>query len=204
MPVLDRLVPSPESQDSAPQSSSYWSGWDNIEQMVVFGDSITTTHFSPTQEPPSQINPLGNPAFPGLTTANGPNWVGYLTATYNGTFLKTVNLAYGGATVDKAVVHPSAPDAQSFKEQLEKQWLPNYVPPPAHFDWKPESTLFVTFFGNNDVRDTYHTSGLDGKTILEADVNHYLEILDRLYDSGARNLLVINTMPLERTPLTSR
>ena len=43
------------------------------------------------------------------TSSNGPNWVEFLTDTYNVTDTKLVNLAYGGATIDSALVTPYLP-----------------------------------------------------------------------------------------------
>lgn len=62
--------------------------------------------FNWTLTPPSPTNPLGNPGYPGWTSANGPNWVGYLTVKYNDSLLQTYNLADGGATVDADLVTP--------------------------------------------------------------------------------------------------
>ena len=68
--------------------------------MIVFGDSYTSTGFSLQGAGPSAANPMGNPDYPGFTSSNGPNWIDFLTTTYNATFVKTINLAVGGATVD--------------------------------------------------------------------------------------------------------
>ena len=55
--------------------AKHWPGWEGIKYMVVFGDSYTTTGFNDTLAQPSRANPLGNPAYPGYTASNGPNWV---------------------------------------------------------------------------------------------------------------------------------
>ena len=76
-------------------NGDYWPGWAGITHMVVFGDSYTTTGFNDTKAQPSIHIPLGNPAYPGYTASNGPNWVDFMTTTYNNSFMKTINLAYG-------------------------------------------------------------------------------------------------------------
>ena len=175
--------------------------------MVVFGDSITTTHFQVKGELPSITNPLGNPDLPGKTTANGPNWLSYLTTTYNATFVKTINLAYGGATVDSDIIaRPLDSGIKSFKDQVMDQWLASFVPPPVQFDWKPENTLFVTFLGNNDVCDTYLASNTSAPDIsaLEMAVEQYAALLDILYQNGGRNFLVPNVLPFERSPMVGK
>lgn len=123
-----------ETATSPRSHASRWQGWESIKHMVVFRDSISTTGFNVDQRQPSRTNPLGNPDFPGLTSANGTNWVGYLTATYNTSFLKTVNLASGGATVDTDLISGMSPAVKSFKDQTEQWWLPYYVPATAQFD----------------------------------------------------------------------
>jgi hypothetical protein len=39
------------------------------------GDSYSSTEYNVTQAYPGPSNPLGNPAFPGITLSDGPNWV---------------------------------------------------------------------------------------------------------------------------------
>lgn len=186
---------------SSQPKSPHWPGWPSIKHMVVFGDSITSTRFNFRGEQPSKINPLGNPDFPGNTSAIGPNWVSFLTATHNTSFLKTVNLAAGGATVDGDIVSGMYPIVKSFKDQIGKWWLPNYVPPPSEFDWRAHDTLFVPFLGTNDVGRAFLNSW---NSVLEIDVHQYASLLEVLYQSGARNFLVLKVLPLERAPFIER
>ena len=92
-------IPPWSGHNTLHERSTSWPGWSGITHMIVFGDSYTTTGFNYTMAQPSRANPLGNPDYPGYTASNGPNWVDFLTTTYNETFLETINLAYGGATV---------------------------------------------------------------------------------------------------------
>lgn len=48
-----------------PPSKRWWPGWPGVQNMIVFGDSYTTTTFNISKEQPSRENPFGNPAFPG-------------------------------------------------------------------------------------------------------------------------------------------
>lgn len=92
---------------------------------------------------PSVTDPLGNPTYPGYTSSNGPNWVDYLTVQFNKTLLETLNLAYGGATVDSALVAPYLPTVLSVKEQIKQEFLPVYGNQQnSKFAWDPEHTLF--------------------------------------------------------------
>lgn len=68
------LAPSvPESLKPAPLPKKNWPGWAGIKHMIIFGDSYTTTGFKVRGEQPSDMNPLGNPEWPGETSSNGPN-----------------------------------------------------------------------------------------------------------------------------------
>lgn len=168
--------------------------------MIVFGDSYTTTGFNDTLAQPSTANPLGNPAYPGYTATNGPNWVDFLTTTYNETFLKTVNLAYGGATIDSALVKPYLPTVLSLKDQINQEYLPKYSRHPSFFNWKKKNTLFASFFGINDIGNSYYAA--NASSVLFQDIAEYASLMDVVYQSGARNFLFLNVPPVNRSPLT--
>lgn len=135
--------------------SSNWPGWSGITHVISFGDSYTQTGFEVNGTQPSRENPLGNPAYPGYTSSNGPNWIDFLTTTWNKTFVETVNLAYGGATVDGALIPAFAPTVLSVKQQINDEYIPKYSNHPSYFDWNPKSTLFSIFIGINDVNNAY-------------------------------------------------
>ena len=181
-------------------SERYWPGWAGIERMFVFGDSYTTTGFNYTVSQPNATDPFGNPAYPGCTATNGPNWVDFLTTTYNQTLLETVNLAYGGATIDAALVKPYLPTVLSLKQQVQDEFLPIYVGHPAFFEWEAENTLFALFFGINDAGNAY--SEANSSLVLTLDIQEYAALVDQLYQAGARNFLFLNAPPVDRSPLT--
>jgi len=57
---------------------------------------------------------------------------------------------------------------------------------------------FAVWLGNNDVHNTFLTSTLDN---LENDVREYAALLDVLYQTGARNFLILNVPPFDRSPM---
>ncbi|KAK4556665.1 hypothetical protein LTR86_006236 [Recurvomyces mirabilis] len=190
----------PATSSSPALATKYWPGWAKISHLIVFGDSYTTTGFNTSLAQPNAANPLGNPAYPGYTATNGPNWVDFLTTTYNKTFIETINLAYGGATVDSALVKPYLPTVLSLKDQIQTEYLPLYANHPASFNWKANDTLFALFFGINDVGNAYGEA--NGTLVLSLDVQEYASLVDSLYKSGARNFLFLNVPPVDRSPLT--
>ena len=118
------------------------------------GDSYTSTGFNVHDTQPYPGNPLGNPVYPGATSANGPNYVDFLSTTYNESYIQTYNFGYGGATIDPALVgSPYGLIVQSFEQQVTQEFLPLYTD--GTVSWSATDTLFTIFFGINDVILSY-------------------------------------------------
>ncbi|KAK4503901.1 hypothetical protein PRZ48_004816 [Zasmidium cellare] len=195
-----------------------FTGWSTITHIISFGDSYTQTGFDPNGTQPSRANPLGNPAYPGDTSSNGPNWIDFLTTTWNRTFVETVNLAFGGATVDGDLIPAFAPTVISLKQQINDQYVPLYSKPSRRFNWQPKSTLFAIFIGINDINNGYNLPNkaeLYAKELAEFaqlvvrwsfPVVDDLELTcgqDTLYETGARNVVILNVPPIDRDPITT-
>jgi phospholipase/lecithinase/hemolysin len=183
---------------AAPFANGSWSGWKNVKQLFVFGDSYTQTGFDPKAAQPSPANPFGNPTYPGWTSSNGPNWVGFLTTTYNQSKILTYNLAYGGATVDSALVTPYASTVISMKDQVQTQYLPIYGSHPATAPWNSDSSLFAFFIGINDVGNSWW---LNNATLYDTIFSEYAGLLEQIYATGARNYLFLSVPPVNLSPL---
>ena len=119
------------------------------------GDSYTSTNFTLHGAQPNKANPIGNPPFPGATSSDGPNYIDFLTSTYNETFIKTYNLAYGGATVNPFLV-PTLYGAsvRTFLSQVIKDFVPLYTNN-SDVQWQSSNSLFVILFGINDCIQSY-------------------------------------------------
>ncbi|RPA93913.1 hypothetical protein L873DRAFT_1846940 [Choiromyces venosus 120613-1] len=106
----------------------------NAKFILSFADSYTQTGFNVELTKPSASNPIGNPTFPGWTSSGGTNWIGYLITEHNPTLTLSYNLAWGGATIDAAVVLPYASTVHSLKDQVatflahEVSNKPSYAP----------------------------------------------------------------------------
>ncbi|MCJ1224242.1 hypothetical protein MMC12_000886 [Toensbergia leucococca] len=182
-----------------PSHATYWSGFHNVKYMFNFGDSYTATGFSYQGTQPNPNNPLGNPAYPGTTSSNGPNYVDYLTTTYNKSYIQTYNLGYPGATIDPALVgSPYGYIVQSFRQQVEDEWTPTYSQKTAPA-WTASNTLFTSFFGINDIQISYSEQN---KTLDEDLRQSYLSYIELLYAAGGRNFLILNVPPIDRSPGT--
>lgn len=177
----------------------YYPGWAGIKYIFSFGDSYTSTTFNDTGEQPNRANPLGNPPYPGYTASNGPNWIDFLTTTYNKSFVETVNLAYGGATVDSNLVAQYLPTVLSVQEQVNDEYIPVYSNKTV-IPWASDDTLFSIFIGINDVGNSYASKNASLNGII---FDVYSGLVDELYQTGGRNFLFLNVPPVNRAPLTT-
>lgn len=165
------------------------------------------TGFNPDGPQPSRDNPLGNPAFPGRTRGYGPNWLSHLTGTNNESLILTYNYARDGATLEK-----KSDDlfSTSLPQQIEKYFVARHGLPSreagretrqARDDWKSATSMFVFGFGSDEI--VAHILDMEGKrdaAMLQHLVDAYIAGLRRMYDYGARNLLVSNVPAFDGSP----
>ncbi|PPQ92975.1 hypothetical protein CVT25_000176 [Psilocybe cyanescens] len=165
-----------------------------------FGDSYTQTDFNATGPLPSVANPIGNPPFPGGTATPGPNWVGYVTETYNQSLLFTYNYAFSGATIDANLVLPFSPIVQTLTDQV-NTFLATVSNKPATTPWTSKNALFSIWIGINDIDLTFQ-NGQDHSAFTDTLLNAYFALVNKLVDVGARNFLFVNVPPTDRSPKT--
>ncbi|KAL9036548.1 MAG: hypothetical protein Q9214_006086 [Letrouitia sp. 1 TL-2023] len=162
-----------------------WPGWSSISTLFAFGASYTTE-------------------------ADGPNFVTYLTTLYNSSTITTHNFAFSGAKVDQTATATNSQGKSSTNDlvhQISGPFSKFANPPTTSWGagngtaWTPSSTLFLSFFGINDVytNDAYESPAFNSTT-LDAVFSSYETSLSALYDAGARNFLVINLPPLDLSP----
>ncbi|KAF2465554.1 uncharacterized protein BDR25DRAFT_239288 [Lindgomyces ingoldianus] len=193
------LLFSPFAIAAPSKAKPSWSGWKGVKYFFVFGDSYTQTGFNVNGTQPNPANPMGNPDYPGWTSANGPNWVDFLTYTYNESYIQTYNLAYGGATVDGALVTPYAPTVLSLKNQVQDEYLPAYGSHPKVAPWTSSNSLFAFFIGINDVGNSWW---LNNATLYDMIFAEYDSLLEQVWKTGARNFLFMSVPPVQLAPLT--
>ncbi|KAF2652362.1 carbohydrate esterase family 16 protein [Lophiostoma macrostomum CBS 122681] len=169
-----------------------------VNYLVTFGDSYSQTGFDVSSTKPSSSNPLGNPAFPGYTTAGGANWIGDLVKDYNASSLYSFNFAYGGATVNASLVKPYQPTVKSLIDQV-KQFSGSIASKPSYAPWTAESSLFGIWIGVNDVGNSY--SNANENALLGSIMEDYFEQVQVLYSAGARNFVFLNVPPINKSPL---
>lgn len=183
------------------------------------GDSYTSTVFNIHGEQPNPGNPLGNPPYPGSTSSGGPNYVDYLTTTYNESYIQTYNLGFGGGTVDHLLLPSTfSPNVLSFDQQVQQEFIPTYGDQVA-VPWSAANSLVTIFFGINDVLLALpkHNDSLNCAIIKSYEnLVHQVRLTicafidekpvltrqksQQLYDTGLRNFVFMNVPPLDRDP----
>ncbi|KAI4188745.1 MAG: hypothetical protein L6R41_001935 [Letrouitia leprolyta] len=192
-------MPSPQTN---PLPVTGWPGWNKIEKLFVFGASYTTTGFNWLQDPlPSPDLPLGN-SIRGRTSSNGPNFITYLTTTFNASKVQTYNFAFPGAQVDHFATNPASvvKSGNDMRLQVNNGFVATYTPKlHAPFaQWDGSTSLFISFFGINDILAYYKRA--DTAPVTSAIMDAYATHLDTLYATGARSFLLLNSPPIDLAP----
>jgi hypothetical protein len=125
--------------------------------------------------------------------------VDFLTYNYNESYVQTYNMAYGGATVDSALVKPYADTVLSLKNQVQDLYLPTYGSAPSFAPWKASDSLFAFFIGINDVGNSWW---LNNATLYDLIFAQYDSLLEQVYQTGGRNFLFLATPPVNLAPMT--
>ncbi|KAG8838799.1 hypothetical protein FRB91_007396, partial [Serendipita sp. 411] len=180
------------STSSAPVTSATGKYW------FSFGDSYTQTGFTVTGTQPSSSNAFGNPTYPGYTACGSyPNWIDYAAVTLNTTLVKVYNHAYGGATIDSALVTPYTSTVKCLDDQV-ADYLTYNAPGKTYYPgWSASNTLFSIWVGINDIGNTYW----QGTGLNDSLLNRYFELVQQLYATGARHFLFLTVPPVYRSPL---
>jgi len=183
--------------NNATSACGYWPGWSGVKNIFSFGDSYTATGFLSSGAQPSLANPLGNPLFPGFTSSDGPNWIGYLVTKYNASSIFSYNLAYGGATVDTSLAKPFMAGVHSLKDQVNRDYMPVYGSGPKRTVWNSNDSLFTFWIGINDVLNVYYNPDT---TLIPSIFAEYSTLIETAYASGARNFLLIDVPAIQYSP----
>ncbi|RDW81579.1 SGNH/GDSL hydrolase family protein [Aspergillus mulundensis] len=169
-----------------------------VRYLFSFGNSYTTTSYNVSSTQPSPENPMGNPPLGSGTAAPGLNWVGYLATEYNDTTVLSYNHAVYGATVNNTLTpNPSVPD--DLAHQVSRVFEPHYcLPAESGVSWTPAAALFTVWMGINDV--LFLSDRTDPVKDIPEILDSYFNLIDRMHDCGARDFLLFNIPPCDRTP----
>ncbi|KAF5638083.1 GDSL-like lipase acylhydrolase [Fusarium sp. NRRL 52700] len=154
------------------------------KNLVVFGDSYSTVGFWPGGDLPSAGSPLGNPALPGQTTANGLNWVGQLTSVLNTSTILTYDFAVTGATVDKEIVSTYAQYCVDDQVAQYKEYVAGKI--------SSAETLVAVWIGTNDLGEPFWKKST---APIEKTMDRYFELLETLSQTGLKNFALFTVPP---------
>ncbi|KAE9567742.1 Acetylesterase [Colletotrichum fructicola] len=198
--LLAAGVSAAATEKRACSATAEWPGFAGIKHAFVFGDSYSQTGFNTSLAAPSAANPLGNPSYPGWTSCNGPNWVDYLTVKHNASLLYTYNLAYGGATVDAALVKPYADTVLTLKDQVSGLFNTSYAARTAPA-WTGADTIFAFWIGVNDIGNSYWNGADSTGPLNDKIVGVYEGLAKEIWEAGGRNFVWLSVPPVDRTPM---
>ena len=94
----------------------------------------------------------------GFTAVGGTNWIDLNTVQFNKSLILTYNYAYGGATIDAALVPPYTSTVLSLTDQV-NQFLNGAANKPSGAQWTSSDALFSFWIGINDIGNSYYQSG---------------------------------------------
>ncbi|OUM58146.1 carbohydrate esterase family 16 protein, partial [Piromyces sp. E2] len=166
----------------------------NVKNIITFGDSYTSSLVNyDTMEPVRDS-----------TTSSGPNWIFYLSDILNSTStkndIKIYNFASGGASVTKEISPVYSDEVNTFTKQVRELFKPKMVDVKDQFPWNSKNSLFGIWFGINDTGNRKITDDLSNEDYEAMTFLMYFRLLDELYQSGARNFLIINIPDLQYAP----
>ncbi|KLO14732.1 hypothetical protein SCHPADRAFT_825871 [Schizopora paradoxa] len=167
--------------------SASWAGYDALRYLFVFGASYCQVGYYSARSPqPTPEQPLGV-EFPGDTynEPGEPNWVGFLARDFKprDEGVEKPLLVYDYA-VGGQMVH-------GVKHQVQGSFLPHVGEKPEWSPWTESDSLFSIWIGINDT-----AFGCQAKETIEK----LYEVLQTLFDAGARNFLLIDVPPMHRSP----
>lgn len=190
--------------------ASSWRGLSQTENWFIFGDSYSSVNEDDDFLPkPTATHPLGTPEpFPGDPwTGDGPNWVGHLLlllqpdayayqttstpgspppANARATPIRTRPLPPGSLRIyDYA---KGGDTVLGLASQVRQKFLARHA---KSVSWTAENSLFVLFIGINDLAETAFPA---------RPMKQLFQLVNELYDAGARNFLFIDCPPIHRTP----
>lgn len=174
------------------------------------GDSYTSSEFNTSGVQPSLSQPFGNPPVgtssddllsdPQIfaqTTANGPNWPMYLSVIYNTTATLLYDFAISGASI---------PDGFTVEilNEYEPQYASQFGQGPGQ--WNSDNSIFASWISINDINwcsSLFSSLPSNFSSCLPPRLDMYFDLMDGLYDTGARNYFFVNMPPLFRAPMVT-
>jgi len=157
-------------------SNSTTFNYSKIENLIVFGDShsVIDTNFI-------------DMTYTGLNHSRGKNWPLYLIEFNH---MKLWNYALGTSVINNKYSlerHDLKEQFEHFYENMSNGKRFNNV-------WNENNSLFVFWFGANDVN-------VLNQEVFDEVITDLFNIINKIYNIGGRNLLLFGAFPIHKNPL---
>ena len=173
-----------KSRQWSSATTKHWHGWNKITDLFALYASTSQFIFT------LFLLTIDNSGASYTSTASGPNYISYLTAQYSSSSIQLHDLAFAGAEIDM-----TATGSWSSTNDMVHQISSLSTNTQSSFA-SPDSTLYLSFFGINDIYNTYSSW-----TPVEQIIESYRRNLESLYNSySSRNFLILNIPPLDLSP----
>ncbi|KAH9224711.1 hypothetical protein DL95DRAFT_452457 [Leptodontidium sp. 2 PMI_412] len=133
-------------------------------------------------------------------SSNRPNWVDYMTTTFNQSKINSINYAFPGATTDEKTTSAPLfrPTIQTqIGQQCLRQWGPQFV---IRGSSNSDNSLFVLLaFPGNDIVNSLGRN--DSVSVIPKIFETYDNLIEQLYAVGGRNLVFNNLPDLSKAPI---
>ncbi|ORX84870.1 hypothetical protein BCR32DRAFT_217495 [Anaeromyces robustus] len=158
--------------------------YSELKDIVIFGDSYTTVSVD-----------FETMTYTGLNLSGGKNWPQFLIDMH---LMKMWNYAVGGACVDLSLINGD-PENTPMTDQY-AWFLKNMSKGKKFANWDGDTSLFVIWFGINDINGM---SGIDD--VLNSGINEKIatsifNMVEGMYKEGAKNFLFIYVPSLVKFP----
>jgi len=161
----------------------------DMKNLITFGDSYTTTNVDyETMISPGRLE----------TSSYGSNWIYHMS---DATGMKFYNFADGGATVTCELAPAWKETVKSFVDQVRLQFVPKMTGDGPFTDWNSNNSLFGIWFGINDVGNlSWGNKDLNRLDYEAMDLLIYFNLVEELYNNGARNFIFLGVPSIDRSP----
>jgi len=164
-----------------------------FKDLIILGDSYSSSFLNHDSMVKDVLKMDPNPSDKTIR-----NWPTFLTQKHP---MNVYNFAVGGAPIDHDIIN-NDPSCYSMTEQyefFEKQMTHGK----KYTNWKSDETLMTIWFGINDIIGKSYAPIMQNYTNEEIDemtANSMFRVVNKIYNNGIHNFLIINVPPMEKFP----
>ncbi|KAL6593673.1 hypothetical protein U3516DRAFT_567773 [Neocallimastix sp. 'constans'] len=154
--------------------------YNKIENLFVFGDSYSSVNTN-----------FLDMSYTGDNRSLGKNWPLKLIELKN---MKLWDFAIPASTINKNIVKSDHDFFDQYNHFFEKMTFNKYF----NGEWKSSNSLFAIWIGSEDIIRIPEKSNIE--KLSEQIISNMFDVIEKLYNDGARNFLILNIFYLNKTP----